>query len=156
MPRTQHNPPPAAPDPPAATPDPPEPANPESPDSVGLPAKRREKGALFRALVDAGADEVLAYTADVHTESMVLEIAAAQAHPIIMEMRRIAQEQNARFDRMDARLDRMDARLDTLTQQVVGHDRRLDVLAAQMRLLIAALGVVVTVLIAMFGFLLAR
>ena len=113
--------------------------------------------------MDAGADKVLAYTADMHTESMVLEIAAAQARPIIMEMRRIAQEQSVRFDgmdarldRMDARFDRMDARLDTLTQQVAEHDRRLDVLAAQMRLVIAALGVVVTVLIAMFGFLLAR
>lgn len=130
-----------------------EPPNPTPAETDRLESRPSGKGALFRALVDAGADAVVAYTAEVKIESMVLEIAAAQARPIIMEMQRFAQEQNVRLDRMDARLDRMDARLDTLTQDGAARDRRLDVLAAQMRLMIAGLGVLVTVLIAVFGFL---
>ena len=88
--------------------------------------------ALFRALVDAGADAVLAYTADHQTRTMIESIFAAQLQPLAA---------------------RMDRRFDAQDRKLAEHDRKLDVLAAQMRLVLGGLGLLVTVLIAVFGLL---
>lgn len=99
-------------------------------------------GALFRALVDAGSDPEVAYTADQQTQLMMQGLITAQLEPLIA--------------RIERRFDEQDRKLDALAEAVAGHDRRLDILAAQMRLVIGALGVLVTVLIAVFGFLLTN
>lgn len=72
-------------------------------------------------------------------------------------------EIDRRFDRIEGRLDEHDRRLDehdrtldALVAAVAAPDRKLDVLAAQMRLLVGGMGLLVTVLIAVFGFLFTR
>ena len=62
-------------------------------------------------------------------------------------------EINRRFDRIEGRLDEHDRRLDALVVAVAADDRKLDVLDAQMRLLVGGMGLRVTVLIAVFAFL---
>ena len=61
--------------------------------------------APFRALADTSSDEALSYTADAHTESMVPEIDAAQARPIVIRMRRVDQEWHAHLDHVEVRPD---------------------------------------------------
>ena len=56
----------------------------------------------------------------------------------------------------DYRGAEQDRRLDALATAVAVHDPKLDVLAAQVRLLIGAMGLLVTVLLAVFGFLFAN
>lgn len=58
-----------------------------------------------------------------------------------------------RFDEIDRRLDGTDRRLDGIDGRLNEHDRKLAVFATQTRLLIGAMGLLVTVLIAVFGFL---
>ncbi len=53
----------------------------------------------------ASPDEALTYTADAHTESMVRKTAAAEARPIVIEMRRVDQEWHAHFDHKELRPD---------------------------------------------------
>lgn len=101
--------------------------------------KPSEPGALFRALVDAGAGAVVAYTADQQTHTMIHNIAAAQLEPLRAEM-------NQRFGEIDRRLEQTDRRLAAL-------ERNVGVLVAQMKLLLAGFGLLVTALIAVFGFL---
>ena len=128
-PETTSAPPPAATDIPPPAPDAGK-ANPPVP------------SALFRALVDAGADAELAYTADRQAGTMIESILAAQLQPLAARMDRLFDEQNRRFDEQDRRL--------------AEHDRKLDVLAAQMRLLLGGFGLLITALIAVFGILFAR
>ena len=120
------------------------------------PTKPAAKEALFRALVEAGADAMAAYTAAEGAESMASESAAAQIHPVLLEIRQLAR-------RMDERFTVVEQKLDALTAHVADHDKRLDVLAArmdalktEMRLMWGALGILTTVLIAVFGFLFTR
>ena len=49
--------------------------------------KPPEEDALFRALVDAGAGAVLAYTADKRIHTMISEAVAPQLQPFLVEMR---------------------------------------------------------------------
>ena len=120
------------------------------------PTKPAAKEALFRALVEAGAHAMAAYTAAEGAESMASESAAAQIHPVLLEIRQLAR-------RMDERFTVVEQKLDALTAHVADHDKRLDVLAArmdalktEMRLMWGALGILTTVLIAVFGFLFTR
>ena len=99
-------------------------------------------GALFRALVDAGAGASLAYTADHQVRNVLESVIAAQLQPLAAKLDRLVQEQDRRFDRVEARL--------------ADHDRRLDVLDARLRLLLGAFGVLISVLLAVFGLLFAR
>ena len=124
----------AKPAPPAADRPPP------GPDAVS--PEPPEEGAIFRALLDAGTEAVVAYTAEKRLHTMMSEAIAQQLQPLVREMGR-------RFDEVDRRLDGIDRRLNE-------HDRKLAVLAAQTRLLIGAMGLLVTVLIAVFGFLFAN
>ncbi len=157
------------------------------------------RGELFRALVNAGADAVVAYTAERDTEAMIVEVAAAQSLPVLQEVQRLRRDLEARFEatdarfearfdatdarfdatdaRFEARFDAIDARFDAVGKQIeaVGkqleamgaqladaiqdgarRDRQLAALAAQTRLILAGFGVLVTVLIAVFGFLFTR
>ena len=124
---------------------PPEPAAPQAdaPASGSDPETRQPEpaGALFRALVAAGCDPSVAYTADHQTRTMDQGLLAAQLQPLVAEMRR--------------RFDGQDRKLTVLAEGGAERDRKLDVLAAQMRLVLGGLGVLVTVLIAVFGFLFA-
>ena len=139
--------------------------------SEHAPPQLGDQGALFRALVDAGADAVLAYTGTEETKFMVSESVAAQVQPILVEMRQFFREQGqvlaehgrvlAEHSRVLAEHSRVLAeqgrRLESLGADVQGLkdtvDVKLDALKTEIRLIWGALGVLVTVLIAVFGFL---
>ena len=137
--------PPGTPAPSAADRPPPDPnaANPET----------TEEGTLFHALLDAGAEAKVAYTAEKRLYAMISETIAPQLQPLVAEVCRRFDE---RFDRIERRLDEHDHRLDALAAAGVERDRKLDVLITQMRMLLGGLGVLVTVLIAVFGILFTR
>ena len=87
---------------------------------------------------------------------MASESAAAQIQPVLLEIRQLAR-------RMDERFTVVEQKLDALTARVADHDTKLDVLAArmdalqtEMRLMWGALGILATILIAVFGFLFTR
>ena len=125
---------------PERPPSPPDETAPPEPDS-GVPDPSTP-GALFRALVDAGAGASLAYTADHQVRNVLESVIAAQLQPLAAKLDRLVQEQDRRFDRVEAKL--------------ADHDRRLDVLDARLRLLLGAFGVLISVLVAVFGLLFAR
>ncbi len=73
---------------------------------------------------------------------MLESVIAAQLQPLAARLDRLNQEMDRRFDRVEAKL--------------ADHDRRLDVLDARQRLLVGAFGVLISVLLAVFGFLFTR
>ena len=125
--------------------------------SEHAPPQPGDQGALFRALVDAGADAVLAYTGTEETKSMVSESVAEQIQPVLMEMRQLFREQNERLDKLTEIVAQHERRLDSLAADVQGLKETIEVklgaLKTEIRLMWGALGVLVTVLIAAFGFL---
>ena len=149
----------------------PGPPAPKSSSPEHAPPQSGDQGALFRALVNAGADAVLAYTGTEETKSMVSASVAAQVQPILVEMRQFFREQGqvlaehgrvlAEHSRVLAEHSRVLAeqgrRLESLGADVQGLketvDVKLDALKTEIRLIWGALGVLVTVLIAVFGFL---
>ena len=108
-----------------------------------------EEGAIFLALLDAGADARVACTAEKRLHTMISDVITPQFQSLTAEMTRGFDELAAAGTERDRRLDGIDRRLNE-------HDRKLDILAAQMRLLTGAMGLLVTVLIAVFGFLFAN
>ena len=170
---------------------------PSAPDDT--PPKPGVKGALFRALVDAGADPLVAYTADEQAESMVSERVAVQVQPILANIRHQFAEHGRKLDalteadaehgrKLDAlteagaeygrKLDALaegaverDRKLDALAEGAAERDRKLDAIVAEirglkevigvradaqkreLRLIWGALGVLLTVLTVVFGFL---
>ena len=97
---------------------------------------------------------------------MTSEIVAAQMQPVIAEIKLVFQKHDQQFTNLGRKMD-------ALTTVVAAHgqkleklaerDRKLDVLAARMdslkvqvQMVLGALGVLVTVLIAVFGFLFAN
>ena len=155
MPQTAHHPATGEPESPLKKSSPTPPASSaDAPDNA--PTQPAGKGALFRALVEAGAGAVVAYTAAEGAESMASESAAAQVQPVLAEIRLFT-------TRMDERFAAVERKLDALTEVAANHDKKLDVLAArmdalksEMRLMWGALGILITVQIAILGFLLAR
>ena len=147
MPRAAHGPrpptrkPPTKPAPPAAD------RPPSSRDAAN--SGPSEEGAIFLALLDAGADARVAYTAEKRLHTMISDAITPQFQALTTEMTRRFDELSAAGTERDRRLDEIDRRLDE-------HGRKLAVLAAQMRLVIGAMGLLVTVLIAVFGFLFAN
>ena len=159
------------------------------------------EGALFRALVDAGADPLVTYTADEQAESMVSESVAVQVQPILADIRHQFAERDRKLDalteagaeygrKLDALTEagteygrKLDAlteagaeygrKLDALAEAGAERDRKLDAIVAEirglkeviavrvdaqdreMRLIWGALGVLLTVLTVVFGFLFA-
>ena len=146
--RTPAQKPPTKPAPPAADRPPPSPdaANPEA----------SEEGAIFLALLDAGADARVAHTAKKRLHTMISDAITPQFQALMEEMTRRFDELAAAGAERDRRLDGIDRRLDGIDRRLNEHDRKLGVLAAQMRLLFGAMGLLVTVLIAVFGFLFAN
>ena len=171
----------AAPQPPAPAPprkSSPPPGDPAPPGPETATPKPAEEGALFRALVDAGADAVVAYTADRRTQTMTSETVATQLQPFVVEMRQLfaAQERRfiERFDEQDRKLDALAGRVDALTSRVDALTTRVDALTTRVdalttgldvltvrvdglkvlgQIVLGALALLVTVLIAVFGFL---
>ena len=153
---------PATPPPgPELPPSPSEPAadaSPPDPDPAS-PAPARG-GAIFRALVDAGAEAMVAYTAEQRIHAMVLEAVPPQLQPLVVEMRRRFEDVYRRFadvyrrldvveHRLDAvehrlgaverrlgaverRLDAVDRKLDDLARRQIEQDRKLDVVVARL------------------------
>ncbi len=194
QPRTEPGLPPKAASP-SEAPDP----GPSTPDDT--PPKPGVKGALFRALVDAGANPLVAYTADEQAESMVSESVAVQVQPILANIRHQFAEHGRKLDALaegaaqrdrqlnalaegTAQRDRQlnalaegaaerDRKLDALAEGAVERDRKLDTIVAEirglkevigvradaqkreLRLIWGALGVLLTVLTVVFGFLFA-
>lgn len=141
---------------PAPQPPTPEPSRSGPQQSEALPPsipKPEAREALFRALVDAGADAVVAYTADRQMHAVTLETVTASLQPVLVEIGR-------RFDEQDRKLDEQDRKLDEHGRRLDEHDRKLDVIVARLdglkvlvHVVLGALGLLITVLIAVFGFL---
>ena len=87
------------------------------------------KGALFRALVDAGADPLVAYTADEQAESMVSESVAVQVQPILADIRHQFAERDRKLDALTEAGAEYDRKLDALAEAGAERDRKLDALA---------------------------
>ena len=156
----------AARNPPDEASPPPQPSKPERQPPETAP-KPGAKGALFRALVDAGADAMVAYNAEEGTKSMVSEAVATQVQPILVEMRQMFAAQERRFDALEQRFDALEQRfdaqerkLDALTAEVqrVNEvvDVKLDRIRREMRLIWGALGISLTVWLAVLGYLLTN
>lgn len=126
---------------PAASPPPPEPP----PASVPGPAGEA-KSALFRALVDAGAGVVVAYTADQYVHSMTSGNVALHTQPILVEMRRLFAEQGRQIAEQNRQIA-------ALREIVARHDAKLDAVKRELRLVWGALGILITLLTVVFGFL---
>ena len=144
------------------------------PRPAGTAPRPGASGALFRALVDAGADAVAAYTAEEGMESMVSVAVANQVQPILVEMRQLFAVQERRLDVLEQRLDVLERRLDVLERGVAECDRKLDAVAAEdqktnevlavkldalrreLRLIWGALGISLTVWLAVLGYLLTN
>ncbi len=154
---------------PARPPADPPPTGPEA--TAPRPA---EEGAIFRAFLDAGAEARVAYTAEKRIYTMVSEVVAPQLQPFLVEMRRLSaaherrfEAQDRRFEAQDRRFDELDRRLDNLTAAVTAqgeklaeHDRKLEVIVARLdamkvlgQVILGALALLITALIAVFGFL---
>ena len=129
----------------------------------------------------AGCELVVAYTADRQTQTMISELAAVQMQPVVLEMReglRKHSEQLADSGRglhetwlvlqdHTQRVPDLDGEIGALTEIVPGHGEKLaehnrkhDILlvrmdSVQMQMALGGLGVLVTVLMAVFGFLVA-
>ena len=146
---TQPAPPPPTSPPPRETTQPP--AEASTPAPVAPTPKAAEEGAIFRALLDAGAEAMVAYTAEKRMHTMVSEAVAPQLQPFLVEMRR-------QFDAHGRRFDEHDRRLDALAAAVAEHDRKLDVIVARLdgmkvlgQVILGALALLITALIAVFG-----
>ena len=172
---------------------------PEAADTVSNPAPN---GALFRALVDAGADPKVAYTADRGMQTVVAAAVAAELQPFLLEMRqdsaahkerlaaferrtdeiarktdefaRKTDELARRTDELEQRTDEIGRKTDEFARKTDEFARRTDALVAEfqamrevmdarfdgirreLRLIWGALGVLLTVQLAILGYLIAN
>ena len=144
------------------------------PEGAEIARKTGTNGALFRALMDAGADAVVAYTADQGMHSAVVAAVGTQVQPILLELRQFAAAVEQRLDTLEQRLGGLEQRLDTLEQRMDTLERRLadlvaevrrdreiadakfDLIRRELRLIWGALGVMVAVQLAILGTLLAK
>ena len=155
---------PAAEPPPKPAPPPPD-VPPPVPD--GAAPEPPEEGAIFHALLDAGVEAKLAYTAEKRMHAMTAQTVAEHTQPILLEIRQLATAGAERHRELAADIQaltetvakhhrELTADIQALKEDGAERDRKLDVLAAQMRLMIGAFGLLVTALIAVFGFLFTR
>ena len=113
-------------------------------------------GALFCALVDAGADAVVAYTAEKGMQSIVSTAVATQVQPVLVEMRQLFAAQEQRFAALEQRFVAQEQRFVAeiqKTNEVVA--AKLDGIRRELRLIWGALGVSMTMWLAVLGYLLA-
>ena len=90
-----------APQPPAPEPSgkpAPPPTDRPPPDPNAANPKPAEEGALFRALVDAGAEAMVAYTVEKRLHAMTSETAAAQIQPVLAELRQMRENMVTKAD----------------------------------------------------------
>ncbi len=118
--------------------------------------KPTEEGAIFHALLDAGADAKLAYTAEKRMHAMTSETVAEHTRPILEEVRQLAAQVRDLAETVAENHRTLAAEIQALKEAGAARDRKLDVLTAQMRLVIGAFGLLVTALIAVFGILFTR
>ena len=111
--------------------------------------KPAEEGAIFHALLDAGVQARVAYTAEKRMHAMTAQTVAEHTQPILLEIRQLATASAERHRTLAADIQ-------ALKEAGAECDRKLDVLAAQMRLVIGGFGLLVTALIAVFGILFTR
>ena len=145
------------PEPPPKPVPPPADAPPPVPDATA--PKPAEEGAIFHALLDAGVEAKLAYTAEKRMHAMTSETVAEHTRPILEEVRQLAEmvrDLTGEVRNLAKAEAEQDRKLDELAKAVASHDRKLDVLAAQMRLVIGGFGLLITALIAVFGILFTR
>ena len=128
------------------------PAYPPPPGPDAADPKLAEEGAIFRALLDAGASAVVAYTAEKRMHAMTSETAAAHTQPILIEVRELTGE-----------VRDLAGTVRELAKAGAERDRRLDVIVARLdglkllgQILVGAYALLITVLIAAFGFLFTR
>ncbi len=141
------------------------PPDPTSPPSGGSrpevqPANAGSKpggnGNLFRALVNAGADAIVAYTAEKGMQSMVSAEVATAVQPILLEMRQLFAAQEQRFAAQEQRFAAQEQRFAAeirKTNELVAV--KLDAIRRELRLIWGALGVLLTMWLAVLGYLLA-
>ena len=144
---------------PAAEP-PPKPASPppDVPPPVpdGAPPEPAEEGAIFHALLDAGVEAKLAYTAEKRMHAVTSKTIAEHTQPILVEVRQLAAQVRDLAETVAKHHRELTADIQALKEDGAGRDRKLDVLTAQMRLVIGAFGLLITALIAVFGILFTR
>ena len=130
------------------------------PQPASTAPKPGASGTLFRALVDAGADAVVAYTAEEGMQAMVSAAVATQVQPILVEMRQLFAVQERRLDVLERRVAECDRKLDAVaaenqkTNEVLAV--KLDALRRELRLIWGALGISLTVWLAVLGYLLTN
>ena len=100
-------------------------------------------------MLDAGVEAKLAYTAEKRMHAMTAQTVAEHTQPILLEIRQLAAASAERHRTLATEIQ-------ALKEAVATHDRKLDVLAAQMRLVIGGFALLVTALIAVFGILFTR
>ena len=143
-----------APEPPPKPTPPPADVPPPVPDATA--PKPAEEGAIFHALLDAGVEARLAYTAEKRMHTMTSETVAAHTRPILEEVRQLAAQVRDLAETVAENHRTLAAEIQALKDAGAERDRKLDVLSAQMRLVIGAFGLLVTALIAVFGILFTR
>ena len=144
----QSTPPPLDPEP-SPKPVPPPETPPPSPDAA---PKTAGEGAIFHALLDAGVEAKLAYTAEKRMHAMTSETVTEHTEPILAEVRDLATE-----------VRDLAAEVRDLARAGAERDRRLDVIVARLdglkllgQIMIGAYVLLITVLIAVFGLLFTR
>lgn len=81
------------------------------------------------------------------------EVVGAQVQPILVEMRRLFAEQSRQIAENGRQIAENGKQIAELTVAVTRHDEKLDALKRELRLIWGALGVLVTLLTVVFGFL---
>ena len=148
----QSTPPPLDPEP-SPKPVPPPETPPPSPDAA---PKTAGEGAIFHALLDAGVEAKLAYTAEKRMHAMTSETVAASTKPSLVEVRDLAAEVRD----LATEVRDLAAEVRDLARAGAERDRRLDVIVARLdglkllgQIMIGAYVLLITVLIAVFGLL---
>ena len=132
--------------------------------------KPAEEGAIFHALLDAGVEAKLPYTAEKRMHSMTSETVAEHTRPILaevsqltMQVRDLAETVAEQHRTLAADIQALkeaeaeqDRKLDELAKAGAARDRKLDKLIAQTWLLLALMGVALILELAILGLLLAR
>ena len=164
-----------APEPPPKPAPPPADAPPPGPDATA--PKPAEEGAIFHALLDAGVEAKLAYTAEKRMHTMTSETVAEHTRPILKEVSQLTTQVRDLTEMVRGLAGEVrdltgkvrdlaetvaenhrtvTADIQALKEAEAEQDRKLDVLSAQMRLVIGAFGLLITALIAVFGILFTR
>ena len=148
---------------PAAAPEPaPLPKTPPSAPDAGTP-KPAEESAIFHALLDAGVEARLAYTAEKKMHTMTSETVAAHTQPIQAEVRDLAaivRDLTVKVRDLTVEVRDLTVEVRNLAKAGAERDHRLDVIVARIdglkllgQIMVGAYALLITVLIAVFSLL---